>query len=174
MVDFDDLKSGGKEKKKQKKEGQNSSSSENAKPQNEDAGEPFTLEDESRMGTEDVNVSEHSKEMANDAELNFDVSAGSYSEYKRKQVKEVQELHEDMKSVCREHSDNMAQWTMVMHTVYMNFAQNRIGIAEHIHENWGKDMDTALKEADRICEKAGESDTLKFIVRHLTDQIVNG
>lgn len=135
--------------------------------------EAFKLDKRDRVDPDDSNINERSRELAKSGELNYDADGDSYGDYKRRQVREVEELHEDMVSMAKKYSDDIAKYTLVMHAVLWNYANNRVGIAQVLMDNYGKTEKVALNEAEEICRKAGEAESFMKITNLLSRSMVD-
>lgn len=186
MVDIDDLRDQkeGSDKSKSSSSSsssQSSSSSSNASQSSSSSSGgdfgaesgTFSLDEEDQVDPSDKVVSKTSKQWADDGgELNFDAKAGEgFKDYADRQVKEVEELHENMRNMAKKHMDNFDEFTLYFHALFLNFAQNRVGIAETIENQFGKDREEAVQLADKICQRAGEKEFMNEMVNDITKNL---
>lgn len=157
------------------KDGGSSSSSRSKKSGSSKGGsaDAFSLTEDQKTSPDDVEIDDASENLASGAELNYDVATDSLSKYKKRQVQEVRELHEEMKEVAKEHSHDISYFTLVFHAMMMNFAQNRVGIAQTIQTNFGKSEREATKIAGQICRKAGEKEVFSEVADILTKEMMD-
>lgn len=135
----------------------------------------FSLDEEDQVDPSGKTVSKTSKQWANDgADFNFDAEAGEdIKSYANRQVKEVEELHENMREMANKHMDNFDEFTLYFHALYLNFAQNRVGIAETIENQFGKSSKEAVQMADKICQRAGEKEMMNEMVNDMTKNLAD-
>lgn len=135
----------------------------------------FSLDDEDLVDPEGKTVSKTSKQWANDGgELNYDAKTGEgFDAYVNRQVGEVEELHENMREMAGKHMDNFDEFTLYFHALFLNFAQNRVGIAETIQKQFGKSKKESVKLADKICQKAGEKEFMNEMVNDMTENMAD-
>jgi len=149
-----------KEKKKKKKEGK---------------AETFSLDEEAKMDTDETEVAEMSKEIANQGELDYETRpAESLQAYMKRQVKECEELYDSMLEAVKKNSENYEELAIYMHAVYINFGQNRVGITKNIMDEYGKSKPEALKYTRKICMKAGEKEAYEDMINYVTKELVEG
>lgn len=179
MVDIDDL-----DKEKSKSKGSSSSGSSGGgsggggSSTSKSGGtttstgptEPFSVDEEEMMDAEGKSVSHVSKEWASDkGEMNYDAHNGeSLKDYMKRQVKEVEELHDNIHDMAMDNKENFDEFTLFMHALFMNFGRNRVGIMETIQENFGKTEQEAYELTNKICDKAGEQEFMEQMVRDMT------
>lgn len=171
MVDPSELRNrSGKEKKEPKK------TKKTEKKEIKSSGEPgtFSLKDDEKVKPGDVKIHDEAKTMHETSTLNYDKGTSSLRNYKKQQIKEVRELHDDMISYCYKYDDNIMEFTMVLQGALMSFAQNRVGIATTIQEQFGKSKKESLKITDEIVSKAGEDEVFRKISNRLTERLMSG
>lgn len=176
MVDINKVFGGGDGKKKTEGKG---GASEVESPDDGDGDfsqsgsvDPFTLDEDAMMDPGDVDMVGHAEEMAGDAELNFDKGTGSINQYRQRQVKETRELHEDMKGLMKEYDETLPGFTIMLQTCIYTLAQNRVGIAGTIRDNFNKSTDESLKLTNQICKKAGEDKLIAWFVTIMTKKLM--
>ncbi len=154
--------------------GQSKSSSDSEASFGEEQG-TFSLDEDDQVDPSGKTVSKTSKQWANDgADFNYDAEAGEgFDAYAERQVKEVEELHENMREMANKHMDNFDEFTLYFHALFLNFAQNRVGIAETIENQFGVDRKKAVKMADEICQKAGEKEMMNGLVNDMTENLAD-
>lgn len=135
----------------------------------------YSLDEDDMVDPSGKTVSKTSKQWANDgAEFNFDAEAGEkLQDYANRQVKEVEELHENMRDMAGKHMENFDEFTLYFHALFLNFAQNRVGIAETIENQFGKSKHEAVKMADKICQRAGEKEFMNEMVNDMTENLAD-
>lgn len=179
MVDIDDLKdakkSGGKKKKKKKKSSSSSSSSKSG--DDPDVGSKdgtFELGDDEILDPSDTSMSQQSKDWAEEhGELNYDRQGSeSLQQFMKRQKAEVEELHENIRKRAKQNNESFEQFTLIMHTLLLNFAQNRVGIAKTIENQFGKSESEALRLTNKICQKAGEEKFMENMVQDITKNLL--
>lgn len=166
---LDRMKGGGKKKS----ESSSSSSSSETSRDSPGSAEPYSLSDEEKMMPEDVDLHDASENIAGGAELNYGKGTSSLSGYKKRQISEVKELHEDMFRTAKQHGDAVDTFILVLQAMIMSYAQNRVGIAMTIMSEFGKSKKEALKITNQICRKAGEPQTFEKIVSMLTEEFID-
>jgi len=188
MVDIEELR-GSKKKKDSSSSSSSSGSSSKSKSSgsdtsssSEDSGDgigaetgTYSLDEEDMVDPSGKTVSKTSKQWANDgAEFGFDADASeSLKQYANRQVQEVEELHENMEEMAQKHMDNFDEFTLYFHALYLNFAQNRVGIAETIQNQFGKSKKESVQMADKICERAGEKEFMNTMVSDMTENLAD-
>jgi hypothetical protein len=188
MVDIDDLRNQKDESDSGSGSSSESSSSKSSSSSNassssssssgggigEETG-TFSLDEDDQVDPSGKTVSKTSKQWANDgAEFNFDAEAGEgLQQYANRQVKEVEELHENMREMAQKHMDNFDEFTLYFHALYLNFAQNRVGIAETIQNQFGKSKKESVKMANKICQRAGEKEMMNEMVNDMTENLAD-
>lgn len=176
MVDIDDLRddSGSSSSKSKSSKSGDSSSSSGSDGIGEESG-TYTLDDDDMVDPSDKVVGKTSKKWAEDkGELNDDARPGeSFSDYANRQVKEVEELHENIREMANKNMDNFDEFTLYFHALFLNFAQNRVGIMETIENQFGKDREEAKKLTYKICEDAGETEFMKQMLDDITENIAD-
>ena len=188
MVDLDKLKDQ-KDSSSSKSEGSSSSGSSSSGSSNNgssnsssssggdfgDSQGTFSLDKDDQVDPSGKTVSKTSKQWANDgADFNFDAEAGEdINAYANRQVKEVEELHENMREMANKHMDNFDEFTLYFHALYLNFAQNRVGIAETIQNQFGKSKAESVKMANKICQRAGEKEMMNEMVNDMTKNLAD-
>jgi len=70
-------------------------------------------------------------------------------------------------------SDTSSSFTLYFHALYLNFAQNRVGIAETIQNQFGKSKKESVQMADKICERAGEKEFMNTMVSDMTENLAD-
>lgn len=182
MVDLDELdnaKSGGGSSTGGKKQsssspgggggsGQSSSSSSSG-----GSGETFSMDKDEMVDPSDKNVSDISKQWASDkGELNTDVNSGEgLKAYMNRQVKEVEELHENINEMAMNNKDNFDEFTLFMHALFLNFGRNRVGIMDTIQDDFGKSKRESFELTNKICQRAGEPEFMEQMVQDITEDL---
>lgn len=178
MVDVDKLdkeKGGSSGSKKSKKKGKSSSSGSSDSDSDVGAKEgAYKLDDDEMMDPSDMSVSQQSKDWADEhGELNYDRQGSeSLQAYMSRQVEEVKELHQNMRKRARQNNENLEQFTLVMHTLLLNFANNRVGIAKTVENQYNKSTEESMRVANKVCQKAGEKDCMEKIVQDITANLL--
>lgn len=178
MVDIDDLR---EESGNSGSKSGSSSSSGSGKAKDSGSGDvgseggTYSLDDEDILEPGDKTMSRTSKEWADEhGNLNYDSRGGEdIKDYMKRQVKEVEELHENIREMANKNNENFEQFTLYMHTMLLNFAQNRVGIMETIKEQYGKTDREAIELTNKICEKAGEGEFVENMVRDITENLAD-
>lgn len=134
--------------------------------------ETYSLSEDEKVTPGESEISDKSKEISEGAELNYGEGTGSLSSYKKRQIKEVEELHDDMYRIAQEYGNTVPEFTLVMHAAMMNFAQNRVGIAQTLMDEFGKSKTEALEITNEICSQAGERKTIAKIINYLTRKMM--
>lgn len=137
------------------------------------SGGTFSLDEDSKVRPDESEVADKSKEIRKGAELNYGKHTESLTTYKRKQADEVKELHDDMLRLAREYGDNLPEFTLIFHAMFMNFAQNRVGITQTVIDEFGKSRSEALDITNEICAKAGEKKMMEKMTRHITRRMMS-
>lgn len=179
MVDIDDLE-------KQKKGGSSSgssssgsssggsstsrSSSSSSTSSSSGSTDTFSTDEEELVDPDDKEVSDISKQWASDkGEMNFDANSGEgLKDYMNRQVKEVEELHDNIHEMAMNNKDNFDEFTLFMHALFLNFGRNRVGIMETIEDNFGKSRQEAFELTNKICQQAGEQEFMENLVQDIT------
>lgn len=173
MVDISDISdddSGSKKGKKKKKKGGGGKGKEKT-PDGSDVG-PFSLDESGKTQPDDVEIATKSKTWAENGELNHNLGASSLGPYKKKQLKETKELHGEIVEMAEENKGRLDEFTLVMHACLMNLAQNRVGIAQHISDKFGKSEKKSIKMSHKICREAGEAKVIEKVVTILSDEMM--
>lgn len=184
MVDIDDL-----DKQKNKKEGGSSSSSSSKSSGggsskssggsgSTSAGSSsgtFSMDDDEVVDTEGKSVSDVSKEWASGkSEMNYGSHEGEgINDYIKRQVKEVEELHENIHEMAMNNKENFDEFTLFMHALFLNFGRNRVGIMDTIQNNFGKSREEAFQLTNKICERADEKEFMSRMVRDMTKDLAD-
>lgn len=173
MVDIDDLD-------KQKKGASSSSSgdtstSTSSSSSSSSDGETFSMGDDEMIDPSEKQVATASKTWASDnGELNTDAHSGEgFKQYMNRQVKEVEELHENIHEMAMNNKDNFDEFTLFMHALFLNFARNRVGIMDTIQDNYGKSRKEAFQLTNKICEQAGEGKLMEKMVKDMTKDLAD-
>ena len=135
----------------------------------------YSLDDEDMVDPSGKTVSKTSKQWAEDGgEFGFEAEAGEgLKQYANRQVKEVEELHNNMEEMAKKHMDNFDEFTLYFHALYLNFAQNRVGIAESIQNQFGKSKAESVQMANKICDRAGEKEFMNRMVSDMTENLAD-
>lgn len=180
MVDIDDLKNAkdGGSKKKNKSSGSSSSSSSSSSGDDPDVGAKegtFTLGDDEVLDPSDTTMSQQSKDWAEEhGDLNYEKQGSeSLQQFMKRQKEEVEELHANIRKRARQNDESFEQFTLIMHTLLLNFAQNRVGIAKTIENQFGKSEDEALRLTNKICQKAGEEQFVENMIQDVTENLLD-
>lgn len=179
MVDIDDLqKETGKSKSSSKSSSSKSGSSSGGSGESPKAGSEsgaFSLDGDDVVEPGDNTMARTSKEWADDhGELNYGKKGSeSLQGYMNRQVKEVGELHDNIREMARNNNENFERFTLFMHAMLLNFSQNRVGIMETIRNQFGKDKREALELTNKICMKAGEDEFMEKMVRDMTENLAD-
>ena len=133
----------------------------------------FSMDEDEMMSADGKSVSDISKEWASDeGEMNYDAHNGEgLKAYMNRQVKEVEELHENVHTMAMNNKENFDEFTLFMHALFMNFGRNRVGIMDTIQEQFGKSRQEAFQLTNKICERAGEKEFMEKMVRDITKDL---
>ena len=179
MVDDDFLKdmgggssSGSSSKSKKSKSSSSSGSSGSSSSSSSGWGEPFELEDEARMDPEGIVVDDGAEDIASEGDLNTEYRGNSLSQYRNRQVKECEELYDDVRKNVNEYGGDLRDFTAVLQSIIMNLAQNRHGIAMTLMEHYDMDKSEAQDLTRRITRKAGEPDVIDWAIHELTKDLM--
>lgn len=175
MVDVDDIFGGGDKKSSSSSSSSsssNSSSSSSSGSGSETTADAFSMDDEAMMDPDESSINKQSEVMANNGELNYEGKESGYGAYKKRQIKEVKELHDDIKETAKDNGDTIPEFTVVMHAALMNLAQNRVGIANVIRNEYGKTKSQSRREANEICQRAGEKEMFEEMTQYLTKKLM--
>ena len=181
MVDIDELdkqkgssgNSSSSGSSKSKSSSSSSSSSSSGSSSSGSSSGTFSMGEDEMMGADGKEVSDVSKEWASDkSEMNFDAHNGEgLKQYMNRQVREVEELHENIHEMAMNNKDNFDEFTLFMHALFMNFGRNRVGIMDTIESEFGKSRREAFQLTNKICEQAGEQEFMEKMVRDITEDL---
>ena len=185
MVDIDDLRdskgsssSSSKSGSSGSSESGNSGGSSQSSSSEDGIGEAsgtFSVDEDDMVDPSDKVVSDTSKNWADDkGDMNYDAQASeNFQQYANRQVKEVEELHENIHEMATNHMENFDEFTLYFHALFLNFAQNRVGIAETIQNQFGKSEAEAMKLTKKICDRAGEKEFMVEMLDEITENMVD-
>jgi len=110
-----------------------------------------------------------SKEWADEhGELDYDKGADKdLKTYMKLQKQEVQELHESIEEILPEHLENIDEFTLFFHSLFINFGVNRAGIMDILQNRYGKSEREAVKLTNKICKSAGEDELINHLLNEL-------
>lgn len=130
----------------------------------------FSMDQDEMMDPDGKKVSDISKSWAGDkGEMNHDAHNGEgLKAYMNRQVKEVEELHDNIHEMAMNNKENFDEFTLFMHALFLNFGRNRVGIMETIQDNFGKSQKEAFELTNKICARAGEQEFMEELVRDMT------
>lgn len=182
MVDLDKLdserknSSKNKSKKKKKKKGKSKSGGSSGGGTSSSGGSSgtFSMDKDELLDPSDKKMTDVAKEWAGDeGDLNYDADSGEgLQSYMNRQVREVDELHENVQEMATSNMGDFEQFTLYFHALFFNLARNRVGVAETIHSEFGKSKRESLEIANKVCNRAGEKELMEELLQEMTANLL--
>lgn len=123
---------------------------------------------------EGATVSEVSEDWANSGDnLNYDIEHGEKEkDYIRRQIKECEEFYDDYVGVAKDNIGNIEEFTLVQHALLLSCAQNRVGVAEVLQDEFGYSENRAIEKAHKIVSQAGEKQAFNEVLKELMKSMI--
>jgi hypothetical protein len=172
MVDIDK----GKKKKSSKGKSKNDSDIDKSSPQSTSGGsvDTYTPSTDEAANYDGAKVADTSKDWANTGDnLNYDAEHGEKEkDYVARQVKECEEFYEDYVATAKSNIENIEKFTLVHHALMLSCAQNRIGVAEVLQDEFGYSENRSIEQAHKIVSEAGEQEAFNEVTKELMKAMI--
>lgn len=165
--DDDDSSTGSNNKRGRRSKQEQSREAENT------VADTYSPDGDEYLEPDNVEINSRSEGLADMDKGEFASDGEGLSKYKKKQVQECREFFDDMEDTAKEYSESIPMFTMVFHSMTMNYSQLRAGIAETLIEEYNMEKKQAIKHTNQITRKAGEEESMKNIINILTKKIID-
>jgi len=175
MVDLDKIRGGGDSSGSDSDNSTESKSKDTGSQTTQNSGsdptEPYSIDEVSKPG--DMGMADTSKRWADEhGDVNVSANSGeALKQYVARQVKETEELYDNVRDIANSHMEGQEEFALYFHTLMLNLSNNRLGIMKNIENEFNKSEKEALELTDKICEKAGETEMVKGVLNDMVKDL---